>query len=101
MNDEQMADKLVEKGILVRGPDVDRDMFTYVLRNTWNPVKLAEQIVNDWNVAGTCLERWPRNGLLHWKIVQPIDNYDASKGLICQNPRAICEAFAMGVEDES
>jgi hypothetical protein len=53
----------------------------------------ATKAVRDPRTAMACLKAWPKESGLHWRITKRIDPNDASKGLVCQDPRAICLAY--------
>lgn len=88
MNDEQIADVLVEAEILFPSPFAK----CYALYRGGKDLCTADAI-KDWRTAGACLERMSLDDLLSLVSYKEGDDDVVSVGWL-QSPRAICEAFA-------
>ena len=91
MNDQQLADALVERGIGNREPV----SYEYYYAGFALP---ADKFVRDWRVAGACLERMPDGAF--------VNNCGCFFEGSCEmeyswlkDPRAICLAFVEAMSD--
>ena len=85
MSDQEIADALVEAGVIVS--DWVRYKFSHW---PWGQSLFAREAVNDWRVAGACLERC-RDGWMQDLMEMTTAEFQD----LLANPRAICEAFAV------
>jgi len=90
MNDEQIADALVSAEVAWKVDDI-----SYAIPE-WMPAMYSQPanvFVNDWRVAGRCLQRWPTT----------INTEQLNMGLdeMLRSPRSICEAFASASDDQN
>lgn len=116
MTDKDLADRLVELGIGFKQAFTEGDRYTITLSRERGPTYQdyldAESWLNDWRVAGACLEGlFATEGL--WTSIydrdMPIEIFpsdDKDKRLWVAHvddslPRAIIEAYIEAVSDES
>ena len=95
MNDTDLANALVELGIL-RHWNLDPKRGSVLADETCPRYELsAEQIVSDWRVAGACLEKWEPRSYARWLLSEA--STVLAKTL--RDPRAINLAFVEAMSD--
>jgi len=83
-NATKLADALVEAGIARHLPGSE-----WAIIGTVGLWQTPNDFINDWRVAGKCLELWP--------TTINIEQLDMTLDEMLRNPAAICEAFAQAI----